>query len=126
MRMFKYLTNSNTYRYVDVLPSLVDGYNATYHRSIKMHPRHVRQIYQSIICQHLYSTTKKEYRVYKYDIGTWVRISKQRQSFSKGYLPYWSEEIFIVQDCWRQHQPVYYLRNLNGEHISGSFYELEL
>ena len=25
-----------------------------------------------------------------------------------------------------QRQPVYYLRDLNGEHISGSFYELEL
>ena len=126
MRMFKYFTNSNTYRYVDVLPSLDDGYNATYHRSIKMQPRHVRRIHQSIIRQRLYSTTKKESRVYKYDIGTWVRISKQLQTFSKGYLPNWSEEIFIVRDRRMQRQAVYYLGDLNGEHISGSFYELEL
>ena len=87
MRMFMYFTNSNTYRYIAVLPSLVDGYNASYNRSIKMQPRHVRRIHQLIIRQRLYSTTKKESRVYKYDIGTWVRISKQRQTFSKGYLP---------------------------------------
>ena len=91
-----------------------------------MQPRHVRRIHQSIIRQRLYSTTKKESHVYKYDIGTWVRISKQLQTFSKGYLPNWSEEIFIVRDRRMQRQPVYYLRDLNGEHISGSFYELEL
>ena len=36
-------------------------------------------------------------QAYEYDIGTWVRISKQRQTFSKGYLPNWSEEAFIVR-----------------------------
>ena len=59
-------------------------------------------------------------------IGTWVRISKQRQTFSKGYLPSWSEEVFIVRDHRMQRQPVYYLRDLNGEHLSGAFYEPEL
>ena len=34
-RTYKYFTAKNTYRYVDVLQSLVDGYNNTYHRSIK-------------------------------------------------------------------------------------------
>ena len=125
-RMFKHFTNVNNYRYVDVLQALVDGYNATYHRSIKMQPRHVRHIHQSIIRQRLYGTTGKEHRVYKYDLGTWVRISKQRQTFTKGYLPNWSEEIFIVRDRRMQRQPVYYLRDLNGEQLSGTFYEPEL
>ena len=127
-RMFKYFTNSNTYRYVDVLPALVDGYNATYHRSIKMKPRDVRLIHQPIIRQRLYGTTKtnRRVRVYKYDIGTWVRISKQRQTFSKGFLPNWSEEVFIIRERRLQREPVYYLRDLKGENITGAFYELEL
>ena len=29
-RMYKHFTNANTYRYVDVLSSIMDGYNATY------------------------------------------------------------------------------------------------
>ena len=33
-RMLKYFTSENTYRYVDVLQSLVNGYNGTYHRSM--------------------------------------------------------------------------------------------
>ena len=126
--MFKHFTNVNTYRYVDVLQALVDGYNATYHRSIKMQPGHVRHVYQSIIRQRLYGASEKNNRrqAYKYDIGTWVRISKQQQTFSKGYLPSWSEEVFIVRDRRMQRQPVYYLRDLNGEHLSGAFYEPEL
>ena len=34
-RMWKYFTHANTLRYVDVLQSLVEGYNSTPHRGIK-------------------------------------------------------------------------------------------
>ena len=51
---------------------------------------------------------------------------KQVDLSKKGYLPNWSEEIFIVRDRRMQRQPVYYLRDLNGEHLSGAFYEPEL
>ena len=42
-------------------------------------------------------------QVYKFDISTWVCISKQWQTFSKGYLPSWSEEVLIVRDRQMQH-----------------------
>ena len=41
-RTYKYFTVNNTYRYEEVLRSLVGGYNNTYHRSIKMKPIAVR------------------------------------------------------------------------------------
>ena len=93
--MFKHLTNVNTYKYLDVLQALVDGYNATYHNSIKMQQRHVTDVHQSIIRLRLYGIAEKNDRcqAYKYDIGTKVRISTQRQTFSKVYLPSWSEEV---------------------------------
>ena len=49
------------------------------------------------ISQRLYGASEKNNRrqAYKYDIGTWVRISKQWQTFSKGYLPSWSEDVTI-------------------------------
>lgn len=128
-RMFKYFTNANTYRYVDVLPALVDGYNSTYHRSIKMQPKRVRRVHQPVIRQRLYGVTTRKRRQrknYKYNIGDWVRISKQRVTFAKGYLPSWSEEIFVVRKRRLQREPIYYLRDLKGEDITGSFYEPEL
>ena len=49
-----------------------------------------------------------------------------RQTFSKGYLPSWSKEVFILRDRRMQRQPVYFLRDLNGEQLSGAFYKPEL
>ena len=127
-RMFKYFTSANTYRYVDVLQALVDGYNATYHRSIKMKPGSVQRVHQPIIRQRLYGVTKTQRRVkrYKYNVGAWVRISKQRLVFDKGYTPNWSEEIFVIRERRRQREPVYFLRDLNDENVTGTFYEPEL
>ena len=96
--MYKYFTAKNTYRYVDVIQSLVDGYNNTYHRSIKMKPASVRKRHQSIIRQHLYGIQKlsekrraERKKSYKYMIGDLVRIIKQRSAFARGYLPNWTE-----------------------------------
>ena len=36
--MWKYFTANNTQKYIDVLPSMVEKYNNTYHRSIKLTP----------------------------------------------------------------------------------------
>ena len=126
-RMFKYFTSENTYRYVDVLQLLVNGYNGTYHRSIKMQPKRVRRIHQPVIRQRLYGEiTKRRVKAYKYNIGDRVRISKRQTTFAKGYLPGWSEEIFVIRKRSRQREPVYYLRDLKHEDITGVFYEPEL
>ena len=37
-KMWKYFTDNNTYRYIDILPDLVKDYNNTVHTSIKMTP----------------------------------------------------------------------------------------
>ena len=40
-RMWRYFTVRNTSRYLEVLPELIDSYNNSYHRSIKMSPMEV-------------------------------------------------------------------------------------
>jgi hypothetical protein len=40
-KMYRYFTFKSTQRYTDVLQSLVDSYNGSFHRSIKMAPRDV-------------------------------------------------------------------------------------
>ena len=131
-RTYKYFTANNTYRYVDVLQSLVDGYNNTYHRSIKMKPISVRKRHEMKIRQHLYGGEKLTPRnratpkKYKYAIGDLVRIIKARLTFSRGYLPNWSEELFVVYNRNNFKEPLYYLRDFDGEEIKGGFYEKEL
>ena len=34
----------------------------------------------------------------KFKVGDHVRISKHRNLFAKGYIPNWSEEIFVLQE----------------------------
>ena len=132
-RMYKYFTAKNTYRYLDVIQSLTDGYNNTYHRSIKMKPASVRKHHQTIIRQRLYGKLKlrRNYRrehnkSYKYMIGDLVRITKHRSSFARGYLPNWTEEIFIIFNRKNFKEPFYYLRDFAGEDVEGGFYEKEL
>ena len=41
--MWKYFTANNTHKYIDVLPGMVEKYNNTYHRSIKLKPTDARK-----------------------------------------------------------------------------------
>ena len=59
-------------------------------------------------------------------IGDLARIIKQRLTFARGYLPNWSEEIFIVYNRNNFKEPFYSLRDFGGEDIKGGFYEKEL
>ncbi|MED5363039.1 MAG: chromo domain-containing protein, partial [Bacteroidota bacterium] len=63
---------------------------------------------------------------FKLRVGDQVRISKQRRMFKKGYLPSWSEEIFVVSKCILRDPPVYHIKDLLGEDIQGTFYGQEL
>ena len=60
----------------------------------------------------------------KFKVGDYVRISKYKNIFAKGYTPNWSEEVFVVSKI-KNTVPWTYV-DLNGEEITGSFYEKEL
>ena len=80
-----------------------------------MQPRRVRRVHQPLIRQRFYGVTKQVSRrkkKYKYNVGHMVRISKQRLTFSKGYLPNWSEEIFVIRERRIQREPVLLLARL--------------
>ena len=61
-----------------------------------------------------------------FKIGDHVRISKYKNIFAKGYMPNWSEEIFIIKKNKNTVPWTYVLNVLNGEVIIGTFYENEL
>ena len=76
--------------YFDVLDDIVNKYNNTVHRTIKMKAIDV---------------TSDSYAEYnkdsneedpKFKVGDRVRISKYKNVFAKGYVQSWSEEVFII------------------------------
>ena len=62
----------------------------------------------------------------KFKVNDHVRISKYKNIFAKGYVPNWSEEIFVVKKIKSTVPWTYVISDLNGEEIIGSFYEKKL
>ena len=93
-KMFRYFTQENTGRYVDMLPDLVHSYNNTHHRSIGMAPAEVNMDNEDVVRNRLYPEKPKSYK-WKYNVGDSVRISMQCQPFRKGYLG----EIFEIKSA---------------------------
>ena len=62
----------------------------------------------------------------KFKIGDHIRISKYKNIFVKGYMPNWSEEVFISSKIENTVPWTYIINDLNGEEVIGTFYEKEL
>ena len=62
----------------------------------------------------------------KFKVGDRVRISKYKNIFAKGYVPNWSEEVFIVNEIKNTVPWTYTINDLNGKPITETFYEKEL
>ena len=77
--------------YIDKLDDIVNKYNNTYHSTIKMKPVDVKS--------NTYINCRKEIndKDPKFKIGDIVRMSKYKKKFAKGYVPNWSEEVFVIK-----------------------------
>ena len=61
----------------------------------------------------------------KFEVGDHVGISKYKKDFAKGYTPNWPEEVFVISKIKNTVPWTYLIKDLNGEEITGSFYEKE-
>ena len=76
--------------YFDVLGDVVNKYNNTVHRTIKMKPINVTD---DSFVEYNEESNKKDP---KFKVGDHVRISKYKNIFPKRYVPNWSEEVFVI------------------------------
>ena len=119
-KICKYVTSISKNVYIDKLDDIVDEYNNTKHRTIKMKPMDVKD--------NTYIDFGKEVNDDdpKFKVGDHVRISKCKNSFAKDYTPNWSEEIFVIKKIKNTVPWTHFINDLNGEEIIGTFYEKEL
>ena len=106
--------------YIDKLDDILKEYNNTYHKTIKIKPINIKD--------NTYINFEKEVnnKDPKFKVGDYVRISKYKNIFAKGYMPNWSEEVFVVSKIKNAVPWTYVINDLNGEEITGTFYEKEL
>ena len=116
-KIYKHMTSISKNVYIDKLDDIVNEYNNTKHRTTKMKPIDVKD--------NTYINFGKEVNDNdpKFKVGDHVRISKYKNIFAKGYTPNWSEEIFVIKKIKNTVPWTYVIDDLNGEEITGTFYE---
>ena len=114
-----------TLNFVPVLQDLVQGYNRSYHRSIKMAPNKVPQTNSSDVWSTLYGNNGKWKRP-RFKVGDRVRLNEKFRQFKKGYLPGWTEEVFVVSGVRKGRLPTYKVSEWDGTQVNGTFYSEDL
>ena len=110
------MTSISKNTYIDKLDGIVNKYNNTYHKTIKMKPIDVKD--------NAYINFGKEVddKGPKLKVGDHVRTSKYKNDFAKGYAPNWSEEVFVIKKIKNTVPWTYAISDLNSERIIGIFY----
>ena len=106
--------------HIDKLDGIVKEYNNKYHASIKMKPDDVKDNRNIDFKKEIIDKDPK------FKVGDQVRISKYKNIFAKGYMPNWSEEIFVIKKIKSTVPWTYVINDVNGEEIIGTFYGKEL
>ena len=118
-KIYKHMAAVSKNFYFDELNDIVDKYNYTYHQSTKMKPIDVKS--NSYVECNVNPNAKDP----KLKIGDHVRISKYKNVFAKGYVPNWSEEVFVINKIKNTVPRTYVMMDLYGEEIVRTFYEKE-
>ena len=131
-KIYSYLVQNETLRYIDVLQDLVGNYNNTIHSSISpltpeeaLNPKNVHILEKARLENKIYRRIKKIPPLYKQ--GDRVRISLKKGKFTRGYDLQNTYEEFVVHKVF-QHRivPFYILKDLKNRILSGKFTQNQL
>ena len=100
--------------YIDKLDDIVNKYNNMYHRTIKVKPVDID-----------FNIENNE-KDPKFKVGDHVTISKYKIVFAKGYIPSWSEKVFVIKKVKNTVLRTYVISDLDSKKILETFYEKEL
>ena len=130
-RLYRYLYEADTFRYIDVLQDLVVGYNNNIHRTIgrapaTVRPRHteeiLRRLNSSMVVQPIYAE-----RIL-FPVGSIVRLSLAGLLFQKAYWGTFSGQLYQVIQVFVDRRPIRYkVKEIESQKIMpGVFYAAEL
>lgn len=125
-KMFRYLTHKGNYRWVDILQTLIKTYNSTKHRTIGMAPISVNMGNSEQVFLKIHNKKPPSQSGKRFEIGDYVRLSRLKNTFEKGYTQVWSDEVFRVHKIKKGHPDQYSIIDLHGSEIVGSVYHDEL
>lgn len=126
-RYFKYTNKKNYRRYVDVLPDILQNYNATVHSSTLMKPRDVNAYNAPLVYSNIHRRHRRERPVYTnqhLQKGEYVRVALKKRPLDAGiFKEVWSKEFFIVDKIINKiPYKLYNIRDVNEREVDGKFY----
>jgi hypothetical protein len=126
----RYLTKNKTFRWIDILDDVIEAYNASYHRTIKMRPNDVtpgEKEHTAWVNQYEATPDWKPEGEYKFNVGQTVRISFVAKVFAREYDARYTGEVFrVTSRTVRAGLNIYKVADLGGEVLIGTFYQSEL
>jgi hypothetical protein len=130
-RLYRYMSQKQTVEWVPALSKIINAINNSKSRTHGMKPSEVNFNNAKEVWEKLYgpredlieSEIKKPPKFKKDDF---VRMSKNKGVFHKGYFPSWSDEILQIEQVKNQNPPRYKVRDQQGELFKGYFYEPDL
>lgn len=125
-KMWKMFSFNGSYQWVNMLKKLLDEYNNTVHRTTKMKPAEVNRSNEKDLLQTVYANKIVIRHRPKFKVGDYVRISKYKTIFSKGYTANWTTEIFRVRRVLYTDPFTYLLEDEHKNEVAGGFYEYEI
>lgn len=127
-RLWKEFSYRGSYKWIDILKKIIDNYNHTKHRTIRMKPIDVNSKNEEYLMKTVYNYKRiiTEKSKPKFKIGDQVRLSKYKHIFEKGYTPNWTTEIFKIAKIQSTNPITYVLSDNDDREIKGSVYEHEL
>jgi transposase InsO family protein len=124
--MWKRFTAENTRNWINMLDKLLLDYNNKFHSTIKMTPTAASKDKNKIEVFNKQTYLEPRNEKPKFKVGDKVRISRIKGLFEKGYLPNWSEALYIIDKVKNTNPYTYTVQDMNGEEVLGSFYTEEL
>lgn len=112
-------------KWVNILKEVVDEYNNTRHRTIKMSPADVNKSNEKKILNSVYRNIKVIEKP-KFKVGDYVRLSTTKLTFEKGYTQNYSFEVFKITKVKMTNPRTYLLEDVYHKPVAGQFYEQEL
>ena len=134
-KLYRYMTQQNTKKYINILPPLIKVYSNTSHRGLRNkqtpsdihHLKNRKSIQNQFNLMYKNKRTIRNSRIPKLTVGEYVCLSNLKPTFKHGYTLQNTVEIFKVKGIDKSQSPsVYYLEDLQGETIKGIFYREEL
>jgi len=126
-RLYKYFSQNNTLRWIDVIDKIVKNINNNVHRTTGMKPNMVTFENARELWENLYKDSRdSDVHNIKFKIGGIVRITKEKGIFDKGYYPNFTDELFKISSVNPTTPISYNIQDLEGNNIEGVFYTEEL